>query len=305
MSQKASLLELPPELRLLIYEHLPGPTGRIYINPKKRGTQIQTFDHTDGGYGLLFVCRQIRNEYLPDYIETAVRSASQVVVPVKNFNFKTVHRFLAAHGGKRQPEQHVGPGVPAPYVVASLAFCPHFRETWRSHPNTNLERWFDSGLEGYAGYVNYVGYELRSEGQRSMKWVNQYINNLLSMKRWSYYGGWDPIDTLISAYFHQHTREELEADDPDANPFETSDSEESEADTVERRKSAVEKGAEVITKRRKAAERRDRTAYRRRRRDELYERYGRRPTRGSEEHIALHTGLAKLRVTKRRRRKEW
>lgn len=34
MSRQPSLLDLPPELRLLIYDHPIGPTGRIYISSR-------------------------------------------------------------------------------------------------------------------------------------------------------------------------------------------------------------------------------------------------------------------------------
>lgn len=49
----------------------------------------------------------------------------------------------------------------------------------------------------------------------------------------------------------------------------------------------------------------DQTAYRRKWREKLYEKYGRRPARGSAEDTALHDGLTKLRLPKRRRRKAW
>ncbi|KAI6910033.1 hypothetical protein KC318_g14966 [Hortaea werneckii] len=109
MSQSTSLLDLPPELRLLIYEHLIGSIGRIYITFKKRGTRIQIlplYGSRGDGYGLLLVCRQIRSEFLPIYIESAVGSAREIVTPVKNFNFNRVERFLALYKDKFQPAKN-------------------------------------------------------------------------------------------------------------------------------------------------------------------------------------------------------
>lgn len=106
MSQSTSLLDLPPELRLLIFEHLIGPAGRIYISFKKRGTRIQVLPlhgSTGDGHGLLLVCRQIRGEFLPIYIGSAVGSARVIVTPVKNFSFNRVQRFLALYKDKVQP----------------------------------------------------------------------------------------------------------------------------------------------------------------------------------------------------------
>ncbi|KAI6887178.1 hypothetical protein KC318_g3561 [Hortaea werneckii] len=213
MSQSTSLMDLPPELRLLIYEHLLGPKGRIYIIFKKRGTLIQIprlFGWPGGGHGLLLVCRQIRNEFLPIYIESAVDSAREIVIPVKNFNFKRVQRFLALYKDKFQPATNPSLGYGKfyekeerkygsllrqsmktqlssemeaecerlrlwlhdnrPWVVASLYFRPNFEEAWPRHAKSNLEHWRKHPPE------NYIASELSKKKRHGLQRMDGYVD---------------------------------------------------------------------------------------------------------------------------------
>ncbi|KAI7218305.1 hypothetical protein KC333_g3687 [Hortaea werneckii] len=262
MSQSTSLLDLPPELRLLIYEHLIGPTGRVYISFKKRGTQIQIprlYGSTGGGHGLLLVCRQIRSEFLPIYIESAVESAMQIVIPVKNFDFSPIQRFLAVYKDKCQPAAN--PSLPysdrhekarkkyyqllrrslrkrlspegeaererlrlwlhdnRPWVVALLYFHPDFQGAWRRHANSDLEHWIKHPPE------NYVAYELSKNKRHGLQGVDWYVEYVFRMKGLADYDRQAHFIDLILRYYRDYPKE-TQPDDPDADPFETSDSEE-------------------------------------------------------------------------------
>ncbi|KAI7300098.1 hypothetical protein KC315_g17330 [Hortaea werneckii] len=217
MSQSTSLLDLPPELRLLIYEHLIDPRGRIYISLKKRGTRIQiprSYGSTGCGHGLLLVCRQIRNEFLPVYIESAVESAMEIVIPVKDFNFKRLQRYLALYKDKFQPaanpslpwgdrhekakkkyyslfcgslKKRLSPEQEAecerlglwlddnrPWVVVLLHFSPNFHQACHGHANSNLDHWLKLPPE------NYVVYELSKKKRHALQEVDRYVEHVLS-----------------------------------------------------------------------------------------------------------------------------
>ena len=276
MSQSTSFLDLPPELRLLIYEHLIGRTGRIYISFKKRGTRIQIprlYGSTGGGHGLLFVCRQIRNKFLPIYNESAVESAMEIVIPVKNLDFKRVQRLLAVYKDKCQPAAN--PSLPysdrhekarkkyyqllrrslrkrlspegeaecerlrlwlhdnRPWVVALLYFRPNFEEAWRRHANSNLEHWLKYPPE------NYIAYQLSKNKRHALQEVDRYVEHVLRIEGlanreeerqarfinlvFQYYREYPRFRIL---YYYRNYPEETQPDDPDADSFETSDSEE-------------------------------------------------------------------------------
>ncbi|KAI7157876.1 hypothetical protein KC349_g5285 [Hortaea werneckii] len=233
MCQSTPLLDLPPELRLLIYEHLIGSTGRIYISFKKRGTRIQIprlCGSTGCGHGLLFVCRQIQNEFLPIYIESAVESAMQVVIPVKNFDFNP---RLSPEGEAECERLRLWLHDNRPWVVALLHFSPNFHKACHGHANSNLEHWLKHPPENYIAYElskkkrhalqevdRYVEYVLRFEGlanreeERQARFINLVLHYYRKYPRFR-----------IPQYYRDYP-EEAQPDDPDADPFETSDSEE-------------------------------------------------------------------------------
>ncbi|GAB1737957.1 hypothetical protein NU219Hw_g2470t1 [Hortaea werneckii] len=222
MSQSTSLLDLPPELRLLIYEHLIGPTGRIYISFKKRGTRIQVLPFhgsTGDGHGLLLVCRQIRGEFLPIHIESAVGSARVIVTPVNNFSINRVQRFLAFYEDKFKPATN-----------SFLSYGDFYDKEGRD----NLEHWLKHPSE------NYVVYELSKKKEHALQEVHRYVEDVLRIEGlanreeerqarfinivFQYYRNYPRLRIF---QYHRIHPQGTQPDDPNADPFETSDSEES------------------------------------------------------------------------------
>lgn len=241
MSQQTSLLDLPPELRLLIYYHLRGPRGRIYISSTKRGARIQIprlSGWPGGDHGLLFVCRQIRNEFLPICIESAVESAREIAIPVKNFDFQRIQRFLALHKDKCHPATNPSLGYgdcyeeenkkyisllrqsrekqlssekeaererlrlwlhdTRPWVVALLYFRPNFEEAWRGHANSNLDHWLKHPPE------TYVAYEVSKKKRQGLQWLDEDVEDVFRRERLANHDRQAHFINVILQYYGQY-----------------------------------------------------------------------------------------------------
>ncbi|KAK5122732.1 hypothetical protein LTR85_003647 [Meristemomyces frigidus] len=135
MSEHSAFLSLPLEMRTRIYEFVGEPRISIdRLRSRQPNDPIPSHSH------LMLVSHQVRDEYYSHLLRYPFVVANTIVVPIKNFNFRPFHTFLASCS-----EDQLGllRGSDPPLLVAQLRFCKHFREHTRSQwEDMHIGRWF-------------------------------------------------------------------------------------------------------------------------------------------------------------------
>lgn len=231
MSDHSRFLALPPELRTRIYEFVGEP--RIYASKLR-----PRHNHQHGipsKNSLMLVSHQIHDEYYSHLLLHPFRMADAIVVPIKNFVFRPIYKFLDSCTEEERTQLR---SSNPPKVTAETRFCKHYRDSTAHLVNKG---WEDIGIGRWLRHRKNqadadripIRYELTTVETVNRELISSTLINVFAQG--IYYNSPHPdvIDlvAVFKPYFEQLSYEDL-FNGPQADLWETSASSESEGETA-------------------------------------------------------------------------